>query len=871
LADNRVVTMPEPVDDAQKLALAAIWDLLVRDGRWPSFHELDQRLNRDHDLDAQRLLPQLPPGLLSGVGHGSNVWIGADTRVGLTVAGVAATGRAQRELGLFLDVVRHAVELEREFDPQADQPHLRPVLTSAAVAELLSLTSAQDQGVLNRLGAILSTEQWGSTGFGGIGSDSWQASIDRQVRQFRRVDDLDRYWELRPKFWEPVPRPAESGSALAAPATQFSGGVPAAAVAPAGAAGRESRFGPAHLSEEPANRVDVLVVAALPEELEAAREAALASSPDDPGVTRWEQRNLDGLLYWWAEYCIGGETRFTVALARPTHMGGRVTGAFAATIADRLRPAALAMSGVCAGNPEETALGDVVVGAPVYEWDEGKHSPAGFQGDHRQIPMDVRWLRAAQEFDPAGMSSYGEATEDEALLWFLEQLCREQEPRTHPALKRYFPPGTWKPRLDSLEADGFIVRDATGKPALTTAGSDRVQQRLYDDVDGPQRLPFRVLPAPMASGSSVISDPKQWADLKAMGVRKIAAIEMEAATIATIAQDRGLPWLVAKGVMDHADTKKDDRYKQFAARASAQVMFALLGQLVAGEGAGAGPGARDAIAPVGRRSAPATLRPPADTRIEVSPPAPADIRSLLDELAATDPTPDNAERQNGRLFLVVHPAGTAVDALAQVSSTSAAGELNAAIQRAVAARGGPSFSPDLGQGMWRRRSSGMVSENGMYENGSVREDALLVVKIAENGQIGVICGRATAMAPPVWRPIGQAAAPARRRVILPALVSGLVHGALRLAGDLAQRYAEYGGPWGIGLRLTGIRDAIAYDHLQNGDEDTVPPYDDDTYERIITADAGEMLATPAALTARLAGALLRGLSVANRYLPESKA
>jgi hypothetical protein len=39
--------------------------------------------------------------------------------------------------------------------------------------------------------------------------------------------------------------------------------------------------------------------------------------------------------------------------------------------------------------------------------------------------------------------------------------------------------------------------------------------------------------------------------------------------------------------MDHADTKKDDRYKQLAARASAQVMFALLAPLVSGEDAGA--------------------------------------------------------------------------------------------------------------------------------------------------------------------------------------------------------------------------------------------------------------------------------------------
>jgi uridine phosphorylase len=45
----------------------------------------------------------------------------------------------------------------------------------------------------------------------------------------------------------------------------------------------------------------------------------------------------------------------------------------------------------------------------------------------------------------------------------------------------------------------------------------------------------------MASGSAVISDAGQWGELKEMGVRKIAAIEMEAATISTIAQDRGLP------------------------------------------------------------------------------------------------------------------------------------------------------------------------------------------------------------------------------------------------------------------------------------------------------------------------------------------
>ena len=191
--------MPEPVDDAQKLALQAIWDLLVRDGRWPTFHELDQRLYREHELDAARLLPQLPPGLLYGVGHGSNIFIAASTTIGLTIAGVAATGRAQREVDLFLAVVRHAVVLERDYDPPADQPDLRPILTAAEVAVLLGLTTPQDVPLLNRLGAILYTERWGCTGFGGIGSDVWQASIGREVRQFRLVDGLDGYWETPSK------------------------------------------------------------------------------------------------------------------------------------------------------------------------------------------------------------------------------------------------------------------------------------------------------------------------------------------------------------------------------------------------------------------------------------------------------------------------------------------------------------------------------------------------------------------------------------------------------------------------------------------------------------------------------------------------
>jgi hypothetical protein len=233
VADNRVVTMPEPVDEAQKLAVLAIWDLLVRDGRWPTFHELDQRLYREHELDAARLLPQLPPGLLYGVGHGSNMFIAASTTIGLTIAGVAATGHAQREVDQFLSVVRHAVVLQRNYDPPTDQPDLQPVLTAAEVAVLLGLTMPQDEPLLNRLGAILYIERWGSTGFGGIGSDAWQASIGREVRQFRQVTSLESYWEIRPRHWESESEPGltEPRPAPTAATTPALGGVTDAAIA----------------------------------------------------------------------------------------------------------------------------------------------------------------------------------------------------------------------------------------------------------------------------------------------------------------------------------------------------------------------------------------------------------------------------------------------------------------------------------------------------------------------------------------------------------------------------------------------------------------------------------------------------------------
>ncbi|MCM4077467.1 phosphorylase family protein [Paractinoplanes hotanensis] len=327
--------------------------------------------------------------------------------------------------------------------------------------------------------------------------------------------------------------------------------------------------------------IDALIITALPRELEAAEAAG-----NRLGGTGWRTQSAGSVPYLAGEF--GG---LTVALARPVRMGSRVTGPLATTLTDVLKPRCLAMSGVCAGNPAECAPGDVIVATAAYEYDEGLRTADGFQGDHQQYPQDTRWIRAAQEFDPAGLPSYGPATEESSRVWLLERLLQGQDPRVHPARERYFPRGAWAHRLEKWAAAG-LVTFADGELALTPAGGTTVRHQLARDIDGPDRLPFAVLAGPMASGSAVQRDEEVWNHLRSMGVRKLLGLEMEAATIATVAHQRHVPhWLVAKGVMDHADLNKDDRFKEFAARASADVLFALLGALLPAPAAVASPGA----------------------------------------------------------------------------------------------------------------------------------------------------------------------------------------------------------------------------------------------------------------------------------------
>ena len=322
--------------------------------------------------------------------------------------------------------------------------------------------------------------------------------------------------------------------------------------------------------------VDVLIITALPMEYDAAKTAGSAVLPGGVGVAGWEPRNTGEMApYLLGEFIGPGDLALSVALARSAHMGGRKTSPVASSLVRELRPRCLAMSGVCAGNPARVALGDVIVPTLVYAFDEGKRTLTGFEGSHRQIPVDDRIIRAAQDLSAIDLPSFRAATAEEAKLWFLEQLLAGREPRDHPGRDRYFPPGAWKSMLATYEQEGLVIREGDGW-GLADHGRALIERALYDDVDGPDALPFKVVVGPMATGNAVMARPEIWDELSGMGVRDITGLEMEAAAIATVAEQEQVPlFLIAKGVMDHA-INKEDRYKRFAAKASAEVLFALL-------------------------------------------------------------------------------------------------------------------------------------------------------------------------------------------------------------------------------------------------------------------------------------------------------
>src|ERR1700719_1324856 len=231
------------------------------------------------------------------------------------------------------------------------------------------------------------------------------------------------------------------------------------------------------------SEVDVLIATALEMERDAVRDAATWRDAGPSGVRCWEDRDRNKQPeYLLGEYALPEGGSITIALARPTRMGGISTSNVVSALMERLDPRCLAMCGVCAGNPADLALGDVAIASTVFQYDEGKRTDKDFQADIFPTPMDVSWVQRAKDLRPDGLPSHGIASESDATLWLLERLYAGADPRTHPARERYFPPRTFDERLMRMRRDGLLRRE--GRTFVITAdGTEFVDSKLAYSVD----------------------------------------------------------------------------------------------------------------------------------------------------------------------------------------------------------------------------------------------------------------------------------------------------------------------------------------------------------------------------------------------------
>lgn len=262
-------------------------------------------------------------------------------------------------------------------------------------------------------------------------------------------------------------------------------------------------------------------------------------------------------------------------------MGVELTNTFATALGMRFKPRCLAMCGVCAGRPNETTLGDVVIAERVYRYDVGaivnkkSGAKARFLADIQTFAPPAEWVAAAKAFtvDNAQWLTQRpmQIPQEAQRVWVLKQLLDGLDPRTDHAT--HCP--QWSQVLPALEHERLLRIDGN-ELSLTETGRKHIQRVLLisNNVMAPPQS-WRVHCGPMGTGSCVVKDVDIWERLEETQRRAIA-FEMEASAIGLQGWLQGIPAIVCKGVMDNGDPNKSDVVRAFAARASAEVLLTFL-------------------------------------------------------------------------------------------------------------------------------------------------------------------------------------------------------------------------------------------------------------------------------------------------------
>lgn len=328
---------------------------------------------------------------------------------------------------------------------------------------------------------------------------------------------------------------------------------------------------------------DVVILTAIPLEYQAVLQVEAGACEG----SRWEEeKGPNGLPVAFRAFQSASGRPLRVAVSQAGDMGAVSATNALLPLVDVWRPRCVAMCGVCAGRPGKTNLGDVIAAERLFFHDTGKRLPEEVQQDLATYNLRPDWKVALEHFG-AGARFREEAWWKQRPIpsewqenWVLAKLREGVDPSAHPELDVFCP--QWERVIESLWKSGRVQ---DGTLSLSEEGRGHIgrilikhRNRLPDLTPSGAVLPFQVHVAPMGSGSQVIEDEHVWSFVS-QSMRKTLGLEMEAAALGALVhaqRDRELDALVMKGVMDFANHGRDDHFKAFAARASAECLLAFL-------------------------------------------------------------------------------------------------------------------------------------------------------------------------------------------------------------------------------------------------------------------------------------------------------
>jgi len=328
---------------------------------------------------------------------------------------------------------------------------------------------------------------------------------------------------------------------------------------------------------------DVLIVTALLDELDALLDVAYRRKAN------WtRESDPQGFPYHYCEFDGEDNNTYLITAAWAGGMGEIYAADTARQLIENLKPRSIAMCGICAGRRDSVALGDIVVADKIFNYEYGKRivgqgedgtrieeqlheittysPPASWQIDAEYITHDISWAKELPVPRPISL--------EQQRFWLTTTLLSGGDSNIVERPDRRERCPDWGTVVSLLEKEG-LVSVKGGVLRLTRLGKSTTSEQMLRHPDGIADAPFKVIVGSMATGSRVQEDPELFDHLRRISRRVIAA-EMEAAAIGFVGRKAGMPAIVIKGVSDYGDHNKDDRYREFASSASANLLVRFL-------------------------------------------------------------------------------------------------------------------------------------------------------------------------------------------------------------------------------------------------------------------------------------------------------